>query len=376
MAAVEGLSKEIGIEENGGSGLQDMAVDPVSEGLSSYEKPGGDVREPQGVGEGRLKEVGVDKDGGSGWQDMDNPESEELTEFFQSSSRSGGDEGTETRGTPSESRSREPKAEDLDENQTMEGDKGAETKPEEQEYKAINLTRKAPFQLIAEGRHSNSSKHTSQKSLRNRKHPPTSLLSAQKKRKEKSLGKRKHPPTSQVNSRKKRREDDSLVNQPSQGSSFHDPINDAPLVSESIQQVLSQFVSLAWPLLPPIVVLSDSDDSAAPTRTVMATETAMTEAVLLPLLIHQSAAKDNLESLKFCLKPADNNKEEPRMIPGGIVNCLESCSGRSPLHVACLHGNLRCVELLLGAFLRSWQPTFFENMVESRMGVRRQWCRR
>ena len=50
MAAVEGLSKEIGIEENGGSGLQDMAVDPVSEGLSSNEKPGGDVREPQATG--------------------------------------------------------------------------------------------------------------------------------------------------------------------------------------------------------------------------------------------------------------------------------------------------------------------------------------
>ena len=126
--------------------------------------------------------------------------------------------------------------------------------------------------------------------------------------------------------------------------------------SDSMQQVLSHFVRLARPLssaLPQITVTSDSIDSgaqnaAAPwSRT--ATETAKTEAVLFPLLIHLAAANDDLESLNFCLKPADNEDEELKfkMIPGGIVNCLESSSGRSPLHVACLNGNVRSAELLL-----------------------------
>ena len=126
--------------------------------------------------------------------------------------------------------------------------------------------------------------------------------------------------------------------------------------SDGIQQVLSHFVRLAQPLpsvLPQITVASDSVDSgaqnaAAPwSRT--ATEAATTEAVLFPFLIHLAAAKDDLESLKYCLKPADNDDEELKfkMIPGGIVNCLESSSGRSPLHVACLNGNVRSVELLL-----------------------------
>ena len=137
-----------------------------------------------------------------------------------------------------------------------------------------------------------------------------------------------------------------------------------PLTAEqnpdSVQQVLSHFVRLAQPsesspvaVLPQITIASDSVESgarnaAAPwSRT--ATEAATTEAVLFPFLIHLAAAKDDLESLKYCLKPAENDDEELKfkMIPGGIVNCLEPSSGRSPLHVACLNGNLRSVQLLL-----------------------------
>jgi len=132
-----------------------------------------------------------------------------------------------------------------------------------------------------------------------------------------------------------------------------------PLTAErnldSIQQILSQFVRLSRPpsIVPQITITSDSIDSgaqnaAAPWSWTVA-EAAMTEAVLFPFLIHLAAARDDLESLKFCLKPPDNNDEvlKFKMIPGGIVNCLESSSGRTPLHVACLNGNTRSVELLL-----------------------------
>ena len=140
------------------------------------------------------------------------------------------------------------------------------------------------------------------------------------------------------------------------GTTLEQPLT-AEQDSDSIQQLLSHFIRLARPssssALPRITVTSDSVDSgaqnsAAPwSRT--AKEAAKTEAVLFPLLIHLAAAKDDLESLKFCLKPADNEDEELKfkMIPGGIVNCLESSSGRSPLHVASLNGNARSVELLL-----------------------------
>ena len=127
--------------------------------------------------------------------------------------------------------------------------------------------------------------------------------------------------------------------------------------SDSIQQVLSHFVRLIRPssfVLPQNTVAPDSVDSgaqnsAAPWSRGTATETATTEAVLFPLLIHLASAKDDLEGIKFCIKPPDNEDEKLKfnMIPGGIVNCLESSSGRSPLHVACLNGNVRSVELLL-----------------------------
>lgn len=125
---------------------------------------------------------------------------------------------------------------------------------------------------------------------------------------------------------------------------------------DNIQQLLSQFVRLTRPpSVPTINVISETGqstvtDATAPwTRT--AAEAATTEAVLFPFLVHLAAARDDLESLQFCLKPVDT--DDPAevlkfgMIPGGIVNCLEAGSGRSPLHVAALNGNTKSVELLL-----------------------------
>lgn len=73
----------------------------------------------------------------------------------------------------------------------------------------------------------------------------------------------------------------------------------------------------------------------------------------MPFLIHLAAARDDIESLKYCLNPVDSDNAAEAlklgMIPGGVVNCLEVGSGRSPLHVASLNGNTRSVELLLRA---------------------------
>ena len=124
---------------------------------------------------------------------------------------------------------------------------------------------------------------------------------------------------------------------------------------ENIQHLLSQFVKLSSrPSLVPqggITTESvDSSDAAAPWSWTAA-EAATTEAALLPFLIHVAAARDDIDSLAYCLRPtmmqdpSDNLKLG--MIPGGIVNCLEPGSGRSPLHVASLNGHVQSVELLL-----------------------------
>jgi len=121
---------------------------------------------------------------------------------------------------------------------------------------------------------------------------------------------------------------------------------------DSVQQLLSEFVRLTRPLsvLPSEIVDSTASDATAPWSWTAA-EAATTEAVLFPYLVHLAAARDDVESLQFCCKPvvADNPADVLKfgMIPGGIVNCLDAGSGRSPLHVASLNGNPRSVEFLL-----------------------------
>jgi len=126
---------------------------------------------------------------------------------------------------------------------------------------------------------------------------------------------------------------------------------------ENIQHLISRFVKLAQ--APSVVpkasvgaepVGAESTDAAAPWSWTVS-EAATTEAALLPFLVHLAAAKDDVESLKYCLRPSivydSSDNLSLGMIPGGIVNCLEPGSGRSPLHVAALNGHARSVELLL-----------------------------
>lgn len=131
---------------------------------------------------------------------------------------------------------------------------------------------------------------------------------------------------------------------------------------DNIQHVLSHFVRLSRPtsLLPQTVVSPDSIDTstrdAAAPWTWTAADAATTEAVLFPFLVHLAAARNDIESLNFCLggemtedSSSATQYTEPKNhnIAGGIVNCLEQGSGRSPLHVAALNGNTRTVDLLL-----------------------------
>jgi 60kDa lysophospholipase len=135
---------------------------------------------------------------------------------------------------------------------------------------------------------------------------------------------------------------------------------------ESIQGLLSEVVRLSNRSVaasgPQIVVESStpSVDSTAPWSWT-ASEALTTEAALLPYLIHVAAAKDDVEALRFCIKPATQDPatelisptvehpQQNQLIPGGIVNALDSASGHSPLHTAALNGSLRCVQSLLEA---------------------------
>jgi len=125
----------------------------------------------------------------------------------------------------------------------------------------------------------------------------------------------------------------------------------------SIQGLLTQFVRLSnsgsMHQIPKITFspsIGDDAQDAAASWSGTASETASTEAALLPLLMHLAVAHNDVESLKFCTDTAATWEAEditPAFIPGGVVNCLEASSGRSPLHVAALHGNTDSVTWLL-----------------------------
>lgn len=134
---------------------------------------------------------------------------------------------------------------------------------------------------------------------------------------------------------------------------------------ENIQQVLSQFMRLTRPpssvpsiTFSPDPVDTNSSKAAAP-WTWTAAEAASTEAVLYPFLMHLAAARDDVETLSFCLRtvepgvenaigsPAAEGLKSHGLMAGGVVNSLEPGSGRSPLHIAALNGHVKSVNLLM-----------------------------
>lgn len=129
---------------------------------------------------------------------------------------------------------------------------------------------------------------------------------------------------------------------------------------ENIDGILSHFVRLSGsgPKVPSIVVKMDGVATVAPEVAKpwswTAAEAATTSDALIPFLVHLATARDDAESLEFCLASGPNGDPQTpmdggryRSIAGGAVNCLDPASGRSPLHVAALNGSLKCVQILL-----------------------------
>lgn len=141
---------------------------------------------------------------------------------------------------------------------------------------------------------------------------------------------------------------------------------------DTIQGVLSQVVRLssAHAQGPKIVVSPTSTptienagtESAAPWSWTAA-EAVNTEIALLPLLMHLAASRDDVEALNYCLlsdsatvaaaspdlsKPEAATRRNTAVI-GGMANCIDAPSGRSPLHVAALNGSTGSVNVLLEA---------------------------
>ena len=133
---------------------------------------------------------------------------------------------------------------------------------------------------------------------------------------------------------------------------------------DSIQQMLQRFVHLSSRPTPsssvPEITLTptetehvsnpDPQKLAAPWSWTAA-EAASTEAVLYPFLIHLAASRNDIETLKMYLGTEDDATpalgSSSDRVTGGMVNCLESASGRSPLHVAALNGHADSVRFLL-----------------------------
>lgn len=127
---------------------------------------------------------------------------------------------------------------------------------------------------------------------------------------------------------------------------------------ENIQGLLSQFVRMsnATAQTPKITITaSDPTDEvvqdAAKPWSWTAAEAASTEAALIPFLVHLAVARDDAEGLRYCLYSSDSglHGESTSYAPiaGGVANCLDPGSGRSPLHVASLNGSIDCTNMLL-----------------------------
>ncbi|KAJ3836465.1 L-asparaginase [Lentinula raphanica] len=133
---------------------------------------------------------------------------------------------------------------------------------------------------------------------------------------------------------------------------------------QSLNGVLSHFTRLAK--LPstqspnPNITITNLDEAtqdAAASWSWTVAEAASSEAALYPLLLHLAVARNDIETINFCLSKNTNTGNESDvnsldaagLITGGMANCTEPGSGKSPLHVAALNGSVDSTTVLLNA---------------------------
>ena len=138
---------------------------------------------------------------------------------------------------------------------------------------------------------------------------------------------------------------------------------------DHLQGLLSQVVRLSVPpsaarSAPRILVDgvavgtpdAEADKATAPWSWTAA-EAASTESALFPFLMHLAAARDDPAGLAFALS-ADSTDGSGSgsgsgggalAVSGGLANCADPASGRSPLHAAALNGAGRAAGALLEA---------------------------
>ncbi|KAJ4475866.1 asparaginase-domain-containing protein [Lentinula lateritia] len=132
---------------------------------------------------------------------------------------------------------------------------------------------------------------------------------------------------------------------------------------ESLNGVLSHFSRLsnqssAHDPGPQIVIsnLDEATQDAAASWSWTAAEAGSAEAALYPLLLHLAVARNDIESIEFCLskntRDADSDfgtADVSGLIAGGMANCMDPGSGKTPLHTAALNGYVESMTLLLNS---------------------------
>ncbi|EJF66300.1 asparaginase-domain-containing protein [Dichomitus squalens] len=92
----------------------------------------------------------------------------------------------------------------------------------------------------------------------------------------------------------------------------------------------------------------EADEATAPWSWTAA-EASSIESSLFPFLVHLAVARDDPEAVSFALSVESNPEASSLAVSGGLANCADPASGRSPLHVAALNGSICAANMLLEA---------------------------
>jgi 60kDa lysophospholipase len=160
----------------------------------------------------------------------------------------------------------------------------------------------------------------------------------------------------------------NLLNHITRLSAFHSAVTSVQIAqptNDDSQKPVQSNPASALTQLGSTVAVSKSARETTSSWGNTASETAVAEAALYPFLIHLAVAKDDVDSLRFCLgipPPSEDQGASPSaygnipissinrsLVQGGMENCLDAASGRTPLHVAGVNGSVKCTKVLLEA---------------------------